>query len=308
MANFSASSAPFTPQPGVPLVLSGGLRLVLAPNASPMTERGTNTYLLGEGSVTVIDPGPADPAHVTALLAALRPGERISRILVTHTHLDHSPAARPLAQQTGAPVLAFGAAGAGRSPRMAALAGHPIGGGEGVDQSFTPDETLTDGDELPLENGVLRVLHTPGHLGNHLCFQWNDRLFSGDHVMGWAPSLVSPPDGDLTDFMASLTRLSTLGPLHLYPGHGAPVTDGQQRILDLLAHRRGRETAIRQAVDAGAITPEAVTRAVYTDVPTALLPAALRNVLAHLIDLEGRGLIAFDGPVGPHTALSGRAA
>ncbi len=288
----------FAPRAGVPLLLDIGLRLVLAPNPSPMTERGTNTWLLGEGAITVIDPGPADPAHLRAILEALEPGERITRILVSHSHLDHSPAARPLAEATGAPVLAYGDSTAGQSERMRALAGQPIGGGEGVDSTFAPDECLPDGTELDIGGLALRALHTPGHLGNHLCFLWGQALFSGDQVMGWAPSLVSPPEGDLTDFMASLARLEALGPTRLYPGHGAPVADGPARIAALRAHRLGRERAILDAIAAGATSAKEITMAVYTDIPPVMLPAAARNVLAHLIDLAGRGLIGFDGPVG----------
>jgi len=294
----SDDDAPFTPRTGIALALEPGLRLILAPNASPMTERGTNTYLLGEGAVTLIDPGPADPAHLQAVLGALAPGERVVQILVTHAHLDHSPLARPLSEATGAPVLAFGDATAGRSARMTGLAGG-LGGGEGLDADFAPDERLDDGAGIEAGGRVLRALHTPGHLGNHLCFRWGDALFTGDHVMGWAPSLVSPPDGDLTDFMASLDRIEALGALRYYPGHGAPVAEGLARTQALRAHRLGREAAIRTAVAAGADTVATITGSVYTDVPSALLPAATRNVLAHLIDLEGRGLIGFDGPTGP---------
>jgi len=289
---------PFDPRPGTVLSPEAGLRLMLAPNASPMTERGTNTWLLGEGAVTVIDPGPANPAHLRAILSALAKGERIARILVSHSHLDHSPGARPLSEATGAPVLAYGDSTAGRSERMLALAGELTSGGEGVDTAFVPDECLPDGTELDIGGLALRALHTPGHLGNHLCFLWGQALFTGDQVMGWAPSLVSPPEGDLTDFMASLDRLEALGPTRLYPGHGAPVTDGPARIAALRTHRLGRERAILEAVSAGAASVQAITTAVYTDVAPALLPAAARNVLAHLIDLQGRGLIAFDGPVG----------
>ncbi len=294
----------FAPRPGVPLLLEEGLRLVLAPNPSPMTERGTNSYILGEGMVSVIDPGPDDPGHVAALMAALMPGERIARILVTHSHRDHSPAARMLAEASGAPILAFGDSAAGRSARMQALADQPIGGGEGVDEGFAPDALLADGDLLDQGGRALKVLHTPGHFGNHLCFAWGKALFSGDQVMGWAPSLVSPPDGDLTDFMASLDRMEGLGAMRLYPGHGAPVADGLARIRALRDHRRGREAAILAAIGAGADTAQSITRAVYTDVPVALLPGAARNVLAHLIDLEGRGLVTFDGAIGLATRVA----
>lgn len=292
----------FAPRPGQPLRLEPGLRLVLAPNASPMTERGTNTWLLGEGAVTVLDPGPDDPGHLAAILAALAPGERVARVLVSHAHLDHSPAARPLARATGAPVLAFGDARAGLSARMARLSGLglDLGGGEGVDSAFVPDETLPDGAELDLGGERLLAVHTPGHLGNHLSFLWGDRLFSGDTVMGWAPSLVSPPDGDLTDFMASLDRLQALGPTRLFPGHGAPVADGVARIAALRAHRQGREAALLDALavlaapDDGAVTLPALVAHVYADLPVAMHPAAARNLLAHLIDLDHRGLAALD--------------
>jgi hydroxyacylglutathione hydrolase len=293
---FATDGFPRTAPPvGQPVAMGQELRMVLAPNASPMTHWGTNTWLLGRGAVTVIDPGPADSRHLAALLAALEPGETVTQILVTHGHLDHSPAARPLAQATGAPVLAFGDARAGRSARMAGLSAQDIGGGEGVDANFAPDRTLADDAVIEAAGRPLRALHTPGHLGNHMCFLWGEALFSGDHVMGWAPSLVSPPDGDLTDFMASLRRLQRLGPVVLFPGHGAPVAAGQARLSELHAHRMRRESAIRIAIAHGAETVPAITRAAYLDVDPALLPAAERNVLAHLIDLEARGKVAFDG-------------
>ncbi|MCC5986882.1 MAG: MBL fold metallo-hydrolase [Pararhodobacter sp.] len=288
-------------------MLEEGLRLVLAPNPSPMTERGTNSYLLGEGALTVIDPGPDDSRHVAALLAAPARGERIIRILVSHAHVDHSPAARILARETGAPVLAYGDALAGRSARMQRLAGDEIGGGEGVDTGFRPDEALPDGGEVDIGGLALRALHTPGHFGNHLSFLWGQALFSGDTVMGWAPSLVSPPDGDLTDFMASLDRLEELGPTRLYSGHGAPVDDGPARIRALRAHRLAREAAIRAALDQGARDAGEIVQRVYTDVAPALIGGALRNVLAHLIDLEARELAEFEGPPGLRTRVHPRA-
>ncbi len=290
-------------RPGQPLALAEDLRLVLAPNASPMTHWGTNTWLLGTGAVTVIDPGPDDRSHIAAILAALTGAEHVAQILVTHAHVDHSPGARLLAAETGAPILAYGDARAGRSGRMASLAGLRIGGGEGVDTAFAPDRPLADDEELDIGGRTLRALHTPGHFGNHMCFLWDGLLFSGDHVMGWAPSLVSPPDGDLTDFMASLRRLQSLGPVILLPGHGAPVANGLARIAELYAHRLRRESAIRAAIAAGADTVTAITRTVYVDVDPALLPAAERNVLAHVIDLEARGLIVADGPVQLQTRL-----
>lgn len=290
---------PFAPQTGVPLTLAPGLRLVLAPNSSPMTERGTNTWILGDGAVSVIDPGPADPAHLRAILAALRPGERVAQILVTHAHKDHSPLARPLREATGAPVLAFGDARAGMSARMAALDPGDLGGGEGVHDGFVPDENLPDGTTFEAGGRPCTALHTPGHLGNHLCFHWGAWLFTGDHLMGWAPSLVSPPEGDLTDFMTSLQRVEGLGPLHALPGHGAPVPDSAARARALYAHRKGREAAIVDAIQGGADTLGAIVAQVYHDVARDLWPAAARNVLAHVLDLQARTQVQITGRPGP---------
>ena len=298
----SSINAVFAPEPGVPHAVAPGVTLILAPNASPMTERGTNTYLVGDGTaLCVIDPGPADPAHRAAILSALPEGARIDTILVTHTHLDHSPGAAPLAAQTGARVLAFGDSHSGRSARMRDLASQDLGGGEGLDHAFRPDAVLADGQGVETGAGAITALHTPGHLGNHLCFRWRDIVFSGDHLMGWAPSLVSPPDGDLTDFMRSLSVIESLGALTLLPGHGAPIADGAARAREIRAHRLLREAAILQALASGPSTAWHITETVYTDTPRALLPAALRNVLAHLIDLNARHLLQFDGPISPQT-------
>jgi len=277
--------------PGVVQHLEPGLRMVLAPNPSPMTHWGTNTYLLGAGEVTVIDPGPADDRHLAALLAALEPGERITQILVTHAHLDHSPLARPLASATGAEILAFGGATSGRSPRMVALAG--LGGGEGLDHTFQPDRLLRDGDQILGADWALTTLHTPGHLGGHLCFAWGETLFCGDHVMGWAPSLVSPPDGDMTDYMASLDRIAQGGWRRGYAAHGAPLPDLPARIAEITAHRRSREAAILAALTD---SPDLTTlqHRVYAELAPALQPAARRNLLAHLVDLAHRKKIVPD--------------
>lgn len=277
--------------PGVVQHLEPGLRMMLAPNPSPMTHWGTNTYLLGAGEVTVIDPGPADDRHLAALLAALEPGERITQILVTHAHLDHSPLARPLARATGAEILAFGGATSGRSPRMVALAG--LGGGEGLDHTFQPDRLLRDGDQILGADWALTTLHTPGHLGGHLCFAWGETLFCGDHVMGWAPSLVSPPDGDMTDYMASLDRIAQGGWRRGYSAHGAPLPDLPARIAEITAHRRSREAAILAALTD---SPDLTTlqHRVYAELAPALQPAARRNLLAHLVDLAHRKKIVPD--------------
>ncbi len=291
------------PRPGEIVQIMPGLRRILAPNPSAMTLHGTNSYLLGRREVAVIDPGPGDPAHLRALLGALEPGHRITAILVTHAHADHAALARPLAHETGAPVLAFGDARAGRSARMAALSGG-TGGGEGVEASFAPDRCLRDGEELAGEGWVLTALHTPGHMGNHMCFRWNDIVFSGDHVMGWASSLVSPPDGDMTDYMASLERLARLGARRLLPGHGAAVQDPAARIAELAAHRHAREADILAALQAGPADCASLAARIYIDTPARLMGAARRNVLAHLIDLMARGRVHSNAPPGPEALFS----
>lgn len=276
-------------------VLPQGIRRVLAPNPSIMTQNGTNTYIVGSGRVAVIDPGPAIASHQAALLAALSPGESVSHIFVTHAHLDHSGLAGSLARATGAAVHGFGSAGAGRSATMQRHATHlPIGGGEGVDHGFHPDIYLVDGDDVEGETWLLKAVHTPGHMGNHLCFASGDVLFSGDHVMGWSTSLISPPDGDLTDYMRSLKKLQTLHWDSFLPGHGAPIHSPAQRLADLLHHRRAREAALMAAVANGARDIATLTSIVYPDLDAPLVQAARRNVFAHLIDLESRNLIRAD--------------
>ncbi len=292
------ASNPAAPEAAIPRELEPGLRLLRAPNPSPMTERGTNTYLLGTRGIAVIDPGPENPAHLAAIEAALAPGQRITHVLVTHAHLDHSPLARPLAERHGAQVWAFGRAEDGRSPVMARLAAEGLaGGGEGLDAAFRPDQVLRDGDEVTGEDWRLTALHTPGHMGCHLSFAWGDALFSGDLVMGWASSMVSPPDGDLAQFLASCTRLRQRDWRVFYPGHGDPVTDPAGRIDWLVAHRKSREAEIRTALDAAPGTARELAARIYTDVPEGLLGAAARNVFAHLVDLSERGLAAPEGPL-----------
>lgn len=286
----------FNPVPGRTDMLAPGLRRVLAPNASPMTFRGTNTYLLGTSALAVIDPGPDDPAHLRAILDALGPGQSISHILVTHAHLDHSPLAAPLARATGAPILAYGDASAGRSAVMRDLAATGLaGGGEGVDAGFTPDAILADGDLVQGDGWTLSALWTPGHFGNHMCFAWEDTVFTGDLVMGWASSLVSPPDGDLTDFMASCRKLQRLEARVLHSGHGAPIQNPAARLDWLISHRQSREAAILEELRKSPQDTATLTGRIYTDTPPALLPAARRNVLAHLVDLTVRGIAAPEG-------------
>ena len=286
------SEPEFNPTAGVAEDLGGGIRRILAPNPSPMTFRGTNTYLVGARQVAVIDPGPDNVQHMNAILAALTPGQQITHVFVTHSHIDHSPLAGRLAQQTGAKVLAHGPSGHGRSDVMAELAAQGLEeAGEGIDPDFAPDIALEDGDTVTGEDWALTAHWTPGHLGNHLSFALGDAVFTGDLVMGWASSLVSPPDGDLTDFMASCQRLRDLGAEVLHSGHGAPITAPTARLNWLISHREGREAAILQALEKGPATAQALAQAIYTDTPVALMPAAARNVLAHLIDLYGKNRV-----------------
>ena len=279
------------PGNGEPVLMEPGLVRVIAPNPSPMTHWGTNTYVLGSQTLCIIDPGPDDPGHLAALLAHI--GDRqVSHIVVTHSHLDHSGLSGRLSRATLAPVLGFGDSQAGRSAAMAALAQtNSSSGGEGVDQNFVPDQALPDGAMIHGPDWRLHVIHTPGHMGNHICLRWGDTVFSGDHVMGWASSMVSPPDGDLTDFLASCRRLAAVGAARFYPGHGAPVPDATARINWLLDHRAAREAQILAALTAGPLTIAALTTAIYADIPIGLHPAAARNLFAHLIDLAGRNLV-----------------
>ncbi len=281
-----------------PRELEPDLRVILAPNPSAMTGPGTNTYLLGHDPVVVIDPGPDDPRHLAVIRAALG-GAAVAGVLVTHAHRDHSLLARAL----GAPVHAYGDAHAGRSARMVGL-GALADGGEGVDTTFHPDHCLADGEELRLGGQVLQALWTPGHFGNHLCFRWRGAVFSGDHVMGWASTFISPPDGDMRAYMRSLDRLDTVGARVLYPGHGSAVNDPAARIAELRAHRLARERAIRAALADGFSELGRIVGRVYVDLPAPLRGAAARNVFAHLIDLEARGVVTATPELTPDAAFA----
>jgi hydroxyacylglutathione hydrolase len=293
-----------------PVTVAPGVRRLTCDNPSPMTHTGTQTYIVGAGPgpVAVIDPGPDDARHLAAIEAALDPGQRIAAILVTHSHRDHSPAARPLARATGAPVLAFGPHGAGMSQTMLRLgARHDLGGGEGADAGFTPDRCLADGESLQVGAARFTALHTPGHLSNHLCFALNGPgmdagiLFTGDTVMGWSSTLVSPPEGDMAGFMTSLRRLQARCDRLLLPGHGDPVTDPARLLAAQITHREARAAQILATLATGAADSAALTVALYTDVSPALWPAARRNVLATLIWLAEEGRLACDGAPGPET-------
>jgi hydroxyacylglutathione hydrolase len=284
------------------MTTSGTVRRVLAPNPSAMTAEGTNTWIVGRGAVAVIDPGPDDTHHLGAILSALVPGERVSHILVTHAHRDHSGLAPALAARTGAPVLAFGGATDGMRPAMAAR-GLTGDGGEGIDTTFAPDIRLGDGGVVEGSGWRLEAIHTPGHLGNHLCFALDDLCFTGDHVMGWSTSIVSPPEGDMTAYMASLARLAGRRWSAFLPGHGPDVAEPAQRLAELAAHRLQREHDILHALADGPADVTALARRIYIATPPGLMRAAERNVLAHLLDLEERMLVAADDASDRHTAF-----
>lgn len=291
----------FRPVIGKPEALSPLIKRIVAPNPSPMTFRGTNTYLVGTQDLAVIDPGPLMEPHLDAILNALTARQKISAILVTHAHVDHSPLATDLSRKTGAPVYGFGPAHAGRSSIMQILAEQDaIGGGEGVDAAFVPDVKLAHEACVTGSDWHIQALHTPGHMGNHLSFALDDTLFCGDHVMGWASSLVSPPDGDLTDFMASCAMLQSRSWRTFLPGHGGAIEAPAERLNWLIQHRLAREAAILDALSNGPANAAELAKRVYLDTPPSLMPAATRNVLAHLIDLQTKSVVGFRDELNPN--------
>ncbi|WP_395005601.1 MBL fold metallo-hydrolase [Cypionkella sp.] len=283
-------------RPSQIIAISPVITCLRADNPSPMTGTGTNSYLLrgAEGAV-LIDPGPDLDLHQEAILRELGP-DPLAAILVTHAHLDHSALAPRLGRATGAPILASGRVDQGRSATMQRLAALGLQeGGEGLDHSFAPDQQISDGQVLRLGGLNITVIATPGHLSGHLSFALGPSLFSGDHVMGWSSSLVSPPGGDMGAYMASLAKLQTQDWRVFLPGHGAPVTAPAARLAELTAHRCAREHAVLQCLAQAPATAARLAQMIYTDTPAALLPAASRNILAHLIDLHERNLIRPQG-------------
>ena len=266
------------------------VRRVLAPNASPFTYTGTQTYLVGgaEG-VAVIDPGPAEDDHMAALERAIG-GAPVVAILCTHTHRDHSPAAAPLAERTGAPVV-------GCAP-LALDTGGPRADAP-FDSTYAPDKVLADGDRVSGPGWTLTAVATPGHTSNHLCFalEGTGALFTGDHVMGWSTTVVAPPDGDMADYMASLDKLRARGDRVYYPAHGPAVNNPRQLVRGMIGHRRQRERQIVKLLGESPQDIAAMVPRMYKGVNEYLWPAAGLSVLAHLIDLERRGVVARSGEV-----------
>jgi len=266
--------------------LSPLIRRVTANNAGPFTGTGTGTHIIGHGEVAVLDPGPDDADHVGALLRAIA-GERVSAILITHTHRDHSPAARALAAATGAPVIGC--------PPVAVL---PQGrAGEAFDHDYAPDRVLADGDAIDGSGWRMEAIATPGHASNHLAFALPQEraLFSGDHVMGWATSVVAPPDGDMGAYLASLAKLQARDDVIYYPTHGDPVAEPRRLVRGLILHRRQREASILALLGNGPASVEALVGAMYAGVDARLHGAARMSVLAHLTLLEREGAVARAG-------------
>jgi glyoxylase-like metal-dependent hydrolase (beta-lactamase superfamily II) len=280
------------------------IRRVVADNPSRFTYLGTGTYLVGRGDVAVIDPGPDLPAHVDAIVAALDEGERITDILVTHTHIDHSPAVPLLQERTGAPSWGLGPHGelGPDDPDDRVVFGDSEADGsgsadeprEGADRSFSPDHALRDGDAIAGPGWTLQAVHTPGHTSNHLCYALVEEqaLFTGDHVMGWSTSVIGPPDGDLAQYLASLAKLLDRDDTIYWPTHGPAITDPKPFVRAFLEHRAERERQVLDGLAAGPSTIAALVPVLYADVAKALWRAAAASTFAQLLKLVGEGRVA----------------
>lgn len=269
--------------------LSPLVRRVIAPNPGPFTFTGTGVYIVGRGTVAVIDPGPVDPDHEAALDAALE-GETVSHVLVSHHHLDHSPLAPKLAAKHGCKTH-------GRRPRRTEPSGGEVRMEAGDDMSFKPDVQIEDGDVFTGPGWTLEALHTPGHTSNHVCFALKEEnvLFSGDHIMAWSTSVVSPPDGDMGDYMTQLERIRERGFDRLWPTHGPAVDDPETFVSAYLEHRRERERQILAEIAAGRTDIRSMVASMYAEVDKRLHPAAAHSVLAHLIHLVKQGRVTTSG-------------
>ena len=267
------------------------IRRVIAENPGPFTFTGTGTYIVGRGEVAVIDPGPDMPEHLAAILAAIE-GETVSAIVVTHHHIDHSPLAGPLKAATGAPIYGC----AVKSPDSG------DSGEAGGDGDFHPDVEVCGGGACIAGPGwTLEAIATPGHTSNHICYALleENAVFTGDHIMGWSTTVITPPDGDMTDYMESLDRIRAREFATMWPTHGPPVREVGPFIDAYAAHRRAREAQILAALQAGPARIGDMVPSLYADVDPKLHPAAARSVLSHLIDLVRRGQVTSDGAAGP---------
>ncbi|NKB97886.1 MAG: MBL fold metallo-hydrolase [Pseudomonadales bacterium] len=267
------------------------IRRVIAENPSPFTLYGTGTYILGEGQVAVIDPGPADQNHIQAILAATK-GEEITHILVTHTHMDHSPGCRLLKEHCDAKTYAYGPHGAGKLEQGVQVE-------EGGDMDFTPDVVVKDGDVISAETWSAECVYTPGHTSNHMCFQLQSgkALFTGDHVMGWSTSIISPPDGDMKAYMESLDKLLERDDQVYWPTHGPAITDTKEHVGAFIEHRREREQQVLRCIDQDVHIIGEMVPIMYKDTPEFMYPAAARSVLASVEYMVARGELVSEGPV-----------
>jgi glyoxylase-like metal-dependent hydrolase (beta-lactamase superfamily II) len=283
----SLALAPDTAEEVVP-----GVRRVMANNPGPFTFKGTISYIVGKGNVAIIDPGPDDPAHIGALLEAVR-NESVTHIFVTHTHRDHSPAVPAIKAATGATVYAEG-------PHRAA---RPLHIGEhnpldaSADRDFVPDVALKDGAVVEGDGWAIEAITTPGHTANHMCYalKGTNILFAGDHVMAWATSIVAPPDGAMSDYMASLNKLAKRSETIYLPGHGPAITDAPRFVSYYILHRKAREASILHRLGKGETDIPTIVRAIYIGIDPRLTGAAGLSVLAHLEDLVARGMVETDG-------------
>jgi glyoxylase-like metal-dependent hydrolase (beta-lactamase superfamily II) len=267
--------------------VEAGIGRLLAHNPSAFTYYGTQTYIAGERELVVIDPGPDLPEHLDAIEQAVG-GRPVVAIMCTHTHRDHSPAARPLSERTGAPIVG-----------CAPLALETVGprADASFDGDYAPDQALGDGEEIEVDGKPVTAVATPGHTSNHLCFAYGDALFTGDHVMGWSTTVVVPPDGDMAAYMASLEKLRQRDDRIYYPAHGPPVTNPKQYVRHLVGHRMQREKQILSLVrDKARSIPDIVANA-YPGLDPRLVLAAGGSVFAHLLDLERRGLVEQQGDI-----------
>jgi glyoxylase-like metal-dependent hydrolase (beta-lactamase superfamily II) len=270
-------------------LIAPGLRRIVARNPSAFTFHGTGTYVVGEGRVAVIDPGPRSQEHIDALLDGLA-GETVSHILITHTHTDHSPGAALLKAATGAPTYGFGPHSGGQGDAVE----------EGGDRDFVPDHVMVDGDATTGPGWTIEAVHTPGHTSNHLCFGWREAgaLFTGDHVMGWSTSVIAPPDGDMADYLASLRKLLVRDDAVYWPTHGPSITDPKAHVAAFLDHRAEREAQIVTELLKGPATIMAMVPVIYAAVDARLYPAAARSTLAQLLHMHETGRVAADRPPG----------
>ncbi len=261
--------------------LSPIIRRIIAENPSSFTFHGTGTYILGRGNVAIIDPGPMIDGHIDALMKAIE-GETVTHLLITHTHMDHSPAAAIIKEKTGAKTYGFGPHGSG-NPEVERE--------EGGDMDFVPDVAIKDGDVIQGDGWSCEAIYTPGHLSNHICFSLREEkaLFTGDHVMGWSTTVVSPPDGDMSAYMNSLEKLLDRDDEIYWPTHGPAITDTKPFVEALISHRHDRMDQARTCLDTGPKTISEMVAVMYADVPKHLHPAAARSLFSHLIHMVNTG-------------------